>query len=505
MTYNKYPKKRKQNLPVEYAEFLAPQANDLEEAVLGAVITNGKYIDKLMGTFTPSIFFGINNRLICYAILELYNEDKPIEVFSLIHKLKEKGTLETIGGAIYLAELTNKVTSMANVEYHIRILQQEALKRKIIEVCSNTVRKAFDSQEDIFDVFQTLQLQLDTSLKEVVKYDVQLIADVHEKILRESIELTTTGHKSGIISGLKMLDNVTNGWQKSDLIIIAGRPSMGKTAAAVSMLMSPSLDEGKAVAIFSLEMSKEQLVSRMQSNISGINVSKIIKKQLNLQEIDIIAQSCKGLEKALIYIDDTPSISLLELKGKARKLVKENNVELIVIDYLQLMRSGLNITQREQEIAEISRGLKSLAKELEIPIIALSQLSRAVETRPDKKPMLSDLRESGQIEQDADMVVFCYRPEYYGIDNYELDDTMFESEGLFILIIAKHRNGELGEIPLKFIHAQTKLINHTFNDNFSQPQKTITNYQIEEKLPKKSMYEIGLQIAEQNELEDLPF
>jgi replicative DNA helicase len=394
---------------------------------------------------------------------------------------------------------------MANIDYHIRILQQEALKRKIIEACSNSVRKAFDSQEDIFDVFQTLQLQLDNALKEVVKYEIQLINEIHQKILKESLELVDNGHQSGVITGLKMLDKVTNGWQKSDLIIIAGRPSMGKTAAAVSMVMYPAINEGKAVAIFSLEMSKEQLVSRMQSNISEINVSNIIKKQLNSQEIYTIAQSCTSLETALIYIDDTPSISLLELKGKARKLVKENKVELIVIDYLQLMRSGLNITQREQEIAEISRGLKGLAKELEIPVIALSQLSRSVELRVDKKPMLSDLRESGQIEQDADMVIFCYRPEYYGIANYELDEVLFESEGLFMLLIAKHRNGELGEIPLKFIHSQTKLTNHTFNDNDYTPQQFEAPKIIEQTKPQKSFYEIGLENAKKDELDDFPF
>jgi replicative DNA helicase len=239
---------------------------------------------------------------------------------------------------------------------------------------------------------------------------------------------------------------------------------MGKTAAAVSMVMHPALIDNEPVAIFSLEMSAHQLVGRMQSNISGVNVSKIVKKQLSIQEFDEISVACVDLQQAPIYIDDTPNISLLELKGKARKLVREQGVKLIVIDYLQLMRSGMQIPNREQEIAEISRGLKGLAKELNIPVIALSQLSRGVEARGgDKKPMLSDLRESGQIEQDADMVIFCYRPEYYGIEHYEVGGTEFETHGLFMLLIAKHRNGELGEIPLKFIHEQTKLKNYDFN------------------------------------------
>jgi len=245
---------------------------------------------------------------------------------------------------------------------------------------------------------------------------------------------------------------------------------MGKTAWAVSMIMNPAIQDKRAVAIFSLEMSKEQLVSRMQSNLSEINVSKIVKKQLNMDEIKAIQRNCTPLDNAPIYIDDTPNISLIELKSKARKLVKENKVELIVIDYLQLMRSGRNINSREQEIAEISRGLKGLAKELDIPVIALSQLSRNVEGRGDKKPMLSDLRESGQIEQDADMVIFCYRPEYYGIQQYEVGSETFPSNGLFMLLVSKHRNGELGEIPLRFIHEQTKLTNHQFgfgNSEFS--------------------------------------
>jgi replicative DNA helicase len=213
-------------------------------------------------------------------------------------------------------------------------------------------------------------------------------------------------------------------------------------------------------------MSSEQLVSRMQSYLSTVNVGKIVKKQLNIYDLNQIMQLAKGLEDAPIYIDDTPNISLMELKAKSRKLVKEHGVQLIIVDYLQLMRSGVKTNSRENEIAEISRGLKIIAKELKVPVIALSQLSRAVETRSaDKKPQLSDLHESGQIEQDADMVMFCYRPEYYGIDNYEVGGESFDSSGLFMLLIAKHRNGELGEIPLRFIHEQTKLTNRELNTN----------------------------------------
>lgn len=455
--------KRKESLPMNYGDELPPQHLELEELVLGTVIIEGGIMDKVISQFNSNLFYKEQNKKVAEAIIDIYKEQKPIDLITVVQKLKEKGTLTEVGGAYFISNLTTRVASSNNFEFHLRILQQEALKRGIIQICSSGVRKAFDSQEDVFDVFQQLQIELDSALKEVLHYEVKKVSDIHNEIIKESIEIAKSGQKSGVPTGLRMLDNVTNGWQKSDLIILAGRPSMGKTAAAVSMVMFPALIKNIPVAIFSLEMSNQQLVSRMQSHISAVNVSRIVKKQLSMSDIDVITNTCYDLNTAPIFIDDTPNISLLELKGKARKLVKEKNVQLIIIDYLQLMRSGLNILNREQEIAEISRGLKGLAKELNIPIIALSQLSRGVESRPDKKPMLQDLRESGQIEQDADMVVFCYRPEYYDIDNYEVGSETFNSQGLFMLLIAKHRNGELGEIPLTFIHEQTKLINHSFN------------------------------------------
>ncbi len=322
-------------------------------------------------------------------------------------------------------------------------------------------------------MYQKLQIQLDDALKQIVHYEITKVSAIHLESKRQSRKVAEGGYQSGVPSGLVMLDKFTSGWQKPDLIILAGRPGMGKTAIAVSMIMNPAIKNSIPVAFFSLEMSKEQLVARMQSQLSEVNVSRIVKKQLTETEIDVVVRCANQLETAPIYIDDTPSITLLELKSKARKLVKEQKIQLIVIDYLQLMRSGLNISNREQEIAEISRGLKSLAKELSIPIIALSQLSRAVESRGDKKPMLQDLRESGQIEQDADMVLFCYRPEYYSNDSYDLDGINFDSHGLFVLIVSKHRNGDLGEIPLKFIHEQTKVTNHSFN-NLDNSQNSST-------------------------------
>ena len=445
-----------------------PQARDLEQVVLGAIMLESHLPDALMNDFSEDLFYLESNKIICRAIIQLYKSSTPIDLMTVSEKLRQNGELDRIGGSYHLANLMNTVASAANIEFHLRILQQQALKRKVISVCTQGVRKAFDDTEDIFDTYSVIQNELDSSLKELIHYEVKSVATIHEELLIESAKCAEHGKKSGIESGFRLLDNVTNGFQKSDLIILAGRPAMGKSACAVSIAIYPSVFKKIPTAIFSLEMSNEQVVSRMQSYISEINVSKIVKKQLSKFEVEQLRQSCYPLETAPMYIDDTPSISLLELKGKVRKLVKENGVQLVIVDYLQLMRSGMNIQNREQEIAEISRGLKGLAKELDIPIIALAQLSRAVEARQDKKPMLSDLRESGSLEQDADMVLFCYRPEYYSIDNYEVGGEMFDSKGLFMLLIAKHRNGELGEIPLTFVHQFTKVQNHNYglNNNY---------------------------------------
>lgn len=444
-----------------------PRDSSLEEIVLGSILLDKYAIDKIISEFTSNLFFSFKNKDIATCIISLYKQSQPIDLVTLCKELKKTEKLEKIGGASYLSQLTTKVSSASNIEYHVKILQEEALKRSLITIGTKAINKSLDPTEDVFDVFNETQGELDNALKNVVNYEIKSAGEIHDDILRKSFAMLDTKQKSGVATGLNALDNVTNGWQESDLIIIAGRPAMGKTAVAISMLMHPSLELNNAVAIFSLEMSNEQLVSRMQSLLSGINVSKIVKKQLTNDEINQISIKAGGLNKSKIFVDDTPNISLLDLKGKARKLKKEQDIKLLVIDYLQLMRSGLKISNREQEIAEISRGLKGLAKELNIPVIALSQLSRSVESRSDKKPMLQDLRESGQIEQDADMVLFCYRPEYYHIDQYEVDGRTFEAHGLFMLIIAKHRNGELGEIPLRFIHEQTKITNHSISNDFT--------------------------------------
>lgn len=438
-----------------------PSDIEVEKIVLGTILIDYTIIDTIISDFSEHLFFKHENMLIAKAMISLYKENKTIDFITLINKLTQLGSLSDVGGHIYISSLTNGISGSYNVNFYIRILQEESLRRKLSTISQDALKKSLDKTIDVFDVFNETQAKLDNSIKDVINYEIKSVGAINEDLIKQSILLFNTGQKSGVTSGLNMVDNVTNGWQKSDLIILAGRPGMGKTSAAVSMCIYPAIQEKKPIAIFSLEMSSEQIVSRMQSFVSGVNVSKIVKKQLSENEIHQIQVKSKQLAEAPIYIDDTPNISLLDLKGKARKLVKEQKVEMIVIDYLQLMRSGLKTKNREEEIAEISRGLKGLAKELKIPIIALAQLSRSVEQRGgDKKPMLSDLRESGQIEQDADMVLFCYRPEYYGILEYQVGNTEFNTNGLFFLLIAKHRNGELGEIPLTFIAEQTKIENH---------------------------------------------
>ena len=472
----------KKNKPQELIHTLdvdIPKVIEIEKAILGAVLLE-QPSQAIISDLDELLFYTKENQLICRAIIHLYRKNSPIDLLTVCSYLKENGYLLEVGGPHYVSSLTDKVLGAGNIEYHIKLLQENYLKRFIIQTCTTGIQKVVNFGNDVFETFSDLQATLDNGLKDILKYEIEQIGGIHADMIVDSVNIAVKGIKSGVPSHLRMIDNLTNGWQKADLIILAGRPSMGKTAAAVSMAIEPALRDDIAVLIFSLEMSSRQLVGRIQSSLSGIDVSKIIKNQLNREEIAFIEGSCQPLYKAPIFIDDTPNISLIELKSKSRKMVKEKNVKLIVIDYLQLMRSGLNIGSREQEIAEISRGLKSLAKELDLPVIALSQLNRGVENKPDKKPGLSDLRESGQIEQDADMVLFCYRPEYYGIEQYEIGGHNFDANGLFMLIVAKHRNGSLGEVPLKFIGSQTKLTNHSMDNReesntFVQEEKKQVN------------------------------
>jgi replicative DNA helicase len=503
MNYKK--KNQKPEQLIHSTDVIAPKVIEIEKSILGAILLE-QPAQAVISELDELLFYDKCNQLICRTIMYLYRKNIAIDLLTVCSHLKENGLLEEVGGAYYVSSLTNNVSGSANIEFHIKILQENYLKRFILHTCTTTIQKVISYGDDVFETFSELQATLDNGLKEILRYEISNVGNIHSQMLIDSINITEKGIKSGVPTHLRMLDNLTNGWQKADLIILAGRPSMGKTAAAVSMAIEPALRDNVPVLIFSLEMSVRQLVGRIQSSLSEVDVSKIIKNQLTRSEIAHIDGSCQPLYKAPIFIDDTPNISLIELKSKSRKMVKEQGVKLIVIDYLQLMRSGLNISSREQEIAEISRGLKSLAKELDLPIIALSQLNRGVENKPDKKPGLSDLRESGQIEQDADMVLFCYRPEYYGIEQYEIGGHTIESNGLFMLLIAKHRNGSLGEIPLRFIGSQTKLTNH--NIDFRNESNTFV--QERQDPPQQSNDNKGIQdnrdfLKRNDNEEDVPF
>lgn len=436
---------------------LPPQAIDLEEAVLGALMLEKDALSTVIDILKPESFYSDGHKEIYAAIVELFNNSEPVDMRTVANQLRKSGKLEVVGGSYYIAELTSKVSSAANVEFHARIVTEMAIKRELIRVASEIHHEAY---EDTTDVFQLLD-KTEQSLFEISEANIRKNYDNMRSLMAQAIhELEERkNHKdglTGIPSGFSALDRVTSGWQKSDLVIIAARPGMGKTAFVVSALRNAAVDFNHAVAIFSLEMSSVQLVNRLISAEAELESEKIKKGNLADYEWEQLIHKTNKLSNAPIFIDDTPALSILELRAKCRRLKAQHDVQLIVIDYLQLMSgdSSKGGGNREQEIASISRALKGIAKELEVPVIALSQLSRAVETRGgDKRPQLSDLRESGSIEQDADMVMFLYRPEYYGITE---DESGLPTIGTGEVIIAKHRNGSLENVNLKFIGKFTK-------------------------------------------------
>lgn len=431
-----------------------PEARELEEAVLGALMLEKDAYSIVSDILKPQSFYEHAHELIFTAIQNLAILQRPVDMLTVQEQLKKQGDLEVAGGAYYLAQLTGKVASTAHLEYHARIVAQKFIARQLIHFTSQVQGKAFDETMDVDDLMQEAEASLFEISQKNMKKDVTQI----NPVIEEAIELINIAAKrtdglSGLPSGYTELDKMTSGWQKSDLVIIAARPAMGKTAFILSMTKNMAVDLKRAVAVFSLEMSNVQLVNRLITNVCEIEGGKIKNGQLAEHEWIQLDQKIKDLYDAPIYVDDTPSLSIFEFRTKARRLVREHHVEIIVIDYLQLMNaSGANFGSREQEVSMISRSLKGLAKELNIPIIALSQLNRGVENRtgngPDsKRPQLADLRESGAIEQDADMVCFIHRPEYYKI----LEDAEGNSlVGMAELIIAKHRNGSVGDVRLRF-------------------------------------------------------
>ena len=429
-----------------------PQDIAIEEAVLGALMLEKDAYSVVSDLLKPECFYDYANQLIYEAIMSLGVKQRPIDMLTVTEQLRLDGHLEEAGGAIRISDLTGRVSSAANIEYHARIVAQKYLARELISFSSNISTLAFDDSIDVYDLMQEAEGKLFELSKNTLKRDViqidPIISDAIKKIQDAS---NRKSGLSGLATGYHDLDKVTSGWQNSDLIIIAARPAMGKTALVLSMAKNMAVDFNTPIAVFSLEMSNIQLVNRLISNVCEIKGEQIKSGQLTEQEWDVLMSRVKQLYAAPIYVDDTPQLTVFELQTKARRLVREHGVKIIMIDYLQLMHaSGLNINSRQEEVSTISRSLKGLAKELNIPIIALSQLNRGVENREGeegKRPQLSDLRESGAIEQDADIVCFIHRPEYYHIYT---DQSGQSWKGLAQFIIAKHRNGQVGDIKLQF-------------------------------------------------------
>jgi replicative DNA helicase len=451
---------------------LPPQARELEEAVLGALMLEKDAYSIVSEILRPESFYDPTHQLIYGAIQGLAMQQKPVDVLTVVEELKRQGELDAAGGAVYVAELSEKVASAAHIEYHARIIAQKYLARELISFSSEVSQHAFDETVDVDDLMQETEGRLfEISQRNVKKDVIQINPVIREAMHNIQLAANRKDGMSGLPTGFKELDKLTSGWQNSDLVIIAARPAMGKTAFVLSMAKNIALDFEQPVAIFSLEMSNVQLVNRLIVNVCQIKGESIKSGRLSEDEWERLDKNHKFLYNAPIYIDDTPSLSVFELRTKARRLVREHKVKVLIIDYLQLMNaSGMSFGSREQEVSMISRSLKGLAKELNIPIIALSQLNRGVETRQGtegKRPQLADLRESGAIEQDADIVCFIHRPEYYRITEDERGNSLI---GIAEIIVAKHRNGPTGIASMRFDNEYARFKNL---DDYAVGQKYV--------------------------------
>lgn len=440
-------KKNQEKVNAEFGK-VPPQVTEFEETVLGALMLEKDAVHTVIDILKPESFYNEAHGKIFGAILNLSLEHKPIDIHTVAQQLKIDDDIDEVGGAFYLAQLTNKVASTAHLEYHSRIIAQKHIQRELIRVGAEIQTRAFQEADDVSDMLDQAEQDLFNIAEGNIKKEVSRI----DAVLRDAIQQIEEASKrpdglSGVPSGFTEMDRMTSGWQKSDLVIIAARPAMGKTAFVLSMARNIAVDHKRPVAFFSLEMASDQLVKRLIASETELASDKIRNGNLKDHEWVQLETKIRKLEEAPLYLDDTPALSIFEFRAKLRRLVMQHKVELAVIDYLQLMTAGGNAS-REQEVSTISRSLKAIAKELQIPIIALSQLNRSVEMRAgDKRPQLSDLRESGAIEQDADMVLFIHRPDYYGITEDAVGNSLI---GLAEIIIAKHRNGSTGDIQLKF-------------------------------------------------------
>lgn len=451
---------------------LPPQAVELEEVVLGALMLEKEAINHVINILKVEDFYKDAHRVIFKAILDLFSESQPVDLLTVTSKLREIGSLETAGGAFYVTELTSKVASAANIEYHARIISEQSIKRGLIRLGSDLLKNSYDQTIDVFELMDFAQIQLinmlgglssnrSITLKESTLMAIEQIS--------KNISRREKGLLTGIPTPIDSLNQFTGGWQKGDLVILAARPAMGKTGFALSLARAAAKDN-KSVLFFSLEMPHEKLTYRLiAQELKTKSVTEMQRGDMTQPELNAMIHGTNKLINYQISIDDQASISLMQLRSKATMLKATTGLEMIIVDYLQLMHGeGNNKGNREQEISQISRGLKILAKDLDVPVIALSQLSRAVETRGgDKKPQLSDLRESGAIEQDADIVIFLWRPEYYGITECDFENVgTISTDGLAVGIIAKHRNGGCGPFRMTFDSKHVDFMNYRESSDY---------------------------------------
>ena len=486
---------------------IPPQASDVEQVVLGAMMLEKDALNNTINLVTRETFYDPRHQYIYSAMQELFGNTKPVDLITVTEQLQKNGELEAAGGVAYLAQLTNRVASSAHIEFHARIIIQKHLKRELIRVSSEIIRDAYDDTVDIFDLLNTAE----SNLFQIAESNMTKQASTMQNIVGQAIAeiekaRNTPDGISGTPSGFHDLDKITSGWQKSDMVVIAARPGMGKTALVLSMARNTAVDYNMGVAVFSLEMSAVQLVKRLIAGEARIDSEKLRKGNLADHEFQQLHSRITALSAAPIFIDDTPAITIFDFRAKCRRLKAQHDIQLVIIDYLQLMsaKDGKGSGNREQEISTISRSIKEIAKELNIAIIALAQLSRSVEQRGgDKKPILSDLRESGAIEQDADIVSFIYRPEYYGITK---DDDGNSNQGIGELIIAKHRNGKTDRVRMRFVpeFARFENLTQAFDTN-DLPNNTFEPEVNTYTMPSKMTTDSGVSDFLESNNEDAPY
>ncbi len=457
------PVKTRQSKSDVVFDRVPPQAVDAEMAVLGSILIDNDCVGRVVEILDPSHFYRTAHQKIFTSAISLYEKNEPIDLITMSEDLKRRKLLDEIGGTYFLTELAGSVPTSANVDYHARIVFEKALLRQLIEESAEIAKECYDGSEGAHDILDRSEQRIfglsDKHLRSTFQHLSPIMHEAFETIEKFH---QRKGTVTGVPTGFNKLDELTSGLQQSELIIVAGRPSMGKTALALNIVRSVAVDDQTPVGVFSLEMSKRQLALRLLCSEAMVDAHGVRTGRLPEDDWQKLSMCVGLLTEAPIFIDDTPGMSVLEMRAKARRLKKENNIGLLVIDYLQLMQGPRGVESRQQEISMISRSLKALAKELDLPVVALSQLSRAVEMRGgERRPMLSDLRESGAIEQDADVVLFIYRPEFY----MKKEEAQAKNlEGKAEVIIGKQRNGPVGTVHLNFLKKNAKFVNPAFED-----------------------------------------